>query len=193
MPLDKYPFSEKFGWVNDKFGVSWQVMRGEAKQKITPFLLFVGEQHGRAEEAVKFYVGLFKDSKVIHVEHHGAGEGETEGTVKHARFSLQGEEFMAMDSGLDHKFSFTPAISFLVNCASQAEVDRLWEKLSDGGSKEACGWVQDRFGVSWQVVPTVLGEMMSDADPVKVERVMQAMLKMKKLDIAALERAYAKT
>ncbi len=158
--------------------------------RITPFLMFVGKQHGKAEEAVKSYVSLFKSSRVDRVERFGAGEGEPEGSVKHARFTLEGQEFMAMESAREHAFTFNQAISFVVNCGTQAEVDTLWEKLSTGGRKDQCGWLQDRYGVSWQIVPTVLAELLGDPDPARSRRVMEAMLGMGKLDIKALQRAY---
>jgi predicted 3-demethylubiquinone-9 3-methyltransferase (glyoxalase superfamily) len=190
MELDKYPFSDKFAWIADKFGVSWQLNLASHTQKITPFLTFVGEQHGKAEEAVNLYISLFKNSSVKAMERYGAGEGEPERTVKHARFTLSGQEFMALDGGLEHQWTFTPAISLLVNCESQPEVDKLWQKLTEGGEEGPCGWLKDRYGVSWQIVPTVLGEMLNDPDPVKSQRVTQAMFQMKKIDIAGLKQAY---
>ena len=190
MELDRYPFSEKFGWVEDKFGVSWQINLASRRQAITPFLMFVGEQHGRAEEAMHLYVSLFKDSSIVNIERYGEGEGDPAGTVKHAVFSLHGQEFMAMDSNREHPFTFTPAISLVVNCQTQEEVDEFWERLSEGGEKDQCGWLKDKFGVSWQIVPTVLGEMMQDSDPKKTERAMAALLKMDKIDIKVLRQAY---
>lgn len=189
MPLDRYPFSDRFGWANDRFGVSWQVNLSKGPQTITPFLMFVGAQHGRAEEAIRLYTSLFDDSAISHIERFGSGEGETEGTVKQVAFTLARQAFMAMDSGLPHEFTFTEANSFLVNCNSQAEVDRLWEKLADGGEEQPCGWLKDRFGLSWQIIPTALFEMLSSPD--RSEQVAQAMFQMKKLDIATLQRAYA--
>jgi predicted 3-demethylubiquinone-9 3-methyltransferase (glyoxalase superfamily) len=191
MELAKYPFSRKFGWTSDRFGVSWQLNLVDQGKGINPFLMFVGKQHGKAEEAMKSYVSLFKDSRIEQVERYGADRpGETEGTVVHGRFTLAGQAFMAMDSARDHKFSFTPAISFAVDCKTQEEVDELWEKLSDGGAKGQCGWLEDRFGVSWQIVPTVLPEMMQDKDAQRVKRVMNAMFKMTRLDIKTLRSAW---
>jgi predicted 3-demethylubiquinone-9 3-methyltransferase (glyoxalase superfamily) len=190
MELAAYPFSEKFGWVQDKFGVSWQLNLAGRRQTITPFLMFVGEQHGKAEEAMSFYISLFKDSSVTKIERYGAGDAEAEGTVKHARFALNGQQLMAMDSGKEHPFTFTPAISFFVSCETQNEIDYFWEKLSAGGEKDRCGWLKDKFGVSWQIVPPILGELLDDKDEEKSERVMKAMLEMDKLDIRALRRAY---
>jgi predicted 3-demethylubiquinone-9 3-methyltransferase (glyoxalase superfamily) len=190
MKLDTYPFSEKFGWLEDRFGISWQLNLASHTQKITPSFLFVGEQHGKAEEAIHFYVSLFENSSVIRIERYGAGEEDPEGTVKYAIFSLNGQEFIAMESKREHPFTFTPAISFLVNCQTQEDVDELWEKLAEGGEEEACGWLKDKYGVSWQIVPTVLGEMLGDTDPERSQKVMRAMLQMKKIDIKTLQEAY---
>jgi predicted 3-demethylubiquinone-9 3-methyltransferase (glyoxalase superfamily) len=191
MELQKYPFSEKFGWVEDRYGLSWQLNLAGRGTKISPFLMFVGKQQGRAEEAMKFYVSLFKDSSIEQIERFGAGQGETEGTVMHGRFSLAGQEFMAMDSAREHAFSFTPATSLYVNCDTQAEIDTLWEKLPQGGGEPGrCGWLTDRYGVSWQIVPSILGELMGDAKSGRPNKVMQALLKMNKLDIKELQRAY---
>jgi predicted 3-demethylubiquinone-9 3-methyltransferase (glyoxalase superfamily) len=189
MELGEYPFSDRFGWLADKFGVSWQVNLKSRTQKITPFLMFVGEQHGKAEEAMNLYMSLFERSRIVSFERYDEGEEAPEGTVKHAAFLLDGQEFMAIDSNYDHQFTFTPAISFFVNCETQEEVDKLWDTFADGGEKQPCGWVTDRYGVTWQVVPTVLGELLQDEDPEKAKRVMQAMLKMQKLDIKALQEA----
>ncbi|HLG79007.1 MAG TPA: VOC family protein [Ktedonobacteraceae bacterium] len=189
MGLDTYPFSKKFGWVTDKFGVSWQLNLASRAQKIVPFFLFVGQQHGKTEEAMHFYASLFKRSRILTIERYSTGQAEPEGTVMHAVFSLDGQEFMAMESSRNHPFTFTHALSLLVNCETQAEVDELWEKLSAGGTTEDCGWLQDKYGVSWQIVPTVLGELMQDADPERTARVQKAMLQMKKIDIAALQDA----
>jgi len=190
MPINKYPFSEKYGWVQDKFGLSWQLNFTGAEQKITPLLMFVKEQNGKAEEAINFYKSLFKNSATLRVAHYAAGEGGQEGTVKHAAFSLDGEEFMAMDSNGEHAFTFTPAISFFVSCTTQEEIDFFWEKLSEGGRKDRCGWLSDKYGVSWQIIPTALGELMYVKDPVKSQRVMQAMMKMNKIEIKGLQEAY---
>ncbi len=190
MELDHYPFSEKFGWVADRYGVSWQLDLVKRPQRIAPFLMFVREQNGKAEEAIKYYVSLFKNSRIDQIVHYDSGEGQPTGNVQHARFTLNGQEFMAMDGGTNHAFSFTPALSLYVNCEGQAEVDYFWEKLSAGGEKGPCGWLTDKFGVSWQVVPTVLGELMSDPDPEKAKRVTQAMLQMTKIDIDQLQQAY---
>jgi len=193
MELDKYPFSERFGWIQDKFGVSWQLMVPGRKQKIVPCLMFAGEQHGKAEEAINRYVSIFKNSSIIQMERYRAGEGP-EGAVVHAKFALSGYEFTAMDPHTNVPMPFTPAVSFVVSCATQEEVDYYWGQLSAGGDEKAqqCGWLKDKYGVSWQVVPKELDAMLADPDPEKSRRVWQAMVQMKKLDIEALKRAYWK-
>jgi predicted 3-demethylubiquinone-9 3-methyltransferase (glyoxalase superfamily) len=155
-----------------------------AMQKITPFLWF----NDQAEEAVKFYTSIFKGSKIGTVSRYGEAGPGPKGSVMSATFQLEGQEFMALNGG--PVFSFTPAISFFVSCRTQAEVDDLWERLSAGGEKSQCGWLKDKFGISWQIVPTVLNDLMQDPDPEKVKRVTQAMLKMTKLDIAGLQAAH---
>jgi predicted 3-demethylubiquinone-9 3-methyltransferase (glyoxalase superfamily) len=154
-------------------------------QKITPFLWF----DGKAEEAMNFYVSIFKNARTGSVSRYGdAGPGPN-GSVMSATFVLDGQEFFALNGG--PAFTFTPAISFFVNCETQAEVDELWDKLSAGGSMQRCGWLQDKFGVSWQIVPSILGKLLQDKDAAKSTRVMKAMLQMDKLDIRALEQAAA--
>lgn len=190
MPLDAYPFSDKFGWVQDRYNVSWQIMLTGAPQSVTPYLLFVGEQCGRAEEAVRFYTSLFPDSSIQNIQYFGPGMGEPEGNVLNAAFTLAGQPFLAMESSLDHQFAFNEAFSFVVNCKDQAEVDHYWYKLTDGGRESQCGWLVDKFGVSWQIVPTILMQLMTDPDPEKASRVSKAMLDMQKLDIAQLQAAY---
>ena len=190
MPFDKYPFSEKYGWLADKYGVSWQLNIGSRAQKIAPCLLFVQKQAGKAEEAMRFYTSLFPDSKITMISRYAKGDIDAEGTINHAEFTLAGQEFMCMDSSLDHKFGFNEAISLLVNCRTQDEIDYLWQKLTDGGEESQCGWLKDKYGVSWQITPDIISRMMLDPDPEKSERVMQALLPMKKIDIATLKRAY---
>lgn len=188
MELNKYPFSEKFGWVNDQFGVSWQLNLAVKAQKISPALMFIGDKHGKAEEAVNFYASKFKNSHVVNIARYGAESGEQEGRVSHAVFSLNGQEFIAMDSGIDHAFSITPAISFVCPCETQEEIDYLWNTLSsDGGAPEQCGWLTDKYGVSWQIIPSILGKLMTN--PERSEKVMSAMMQMTKLDIATLQQA----
>jgi len=153
-------------------------------QKITPFLWF----DNQAEEAMNFYVSIFKNSKVGKISHYGDAGPGPKGTVMSATFQLEGQEFFALNGG--PQFPFTPAISFFVDCKTQEEVDELWEKLSAGGKTNRCGWLQDKYGLSWQIIPSVLTELLRDRDPEKSKRVMQAMLQMSKIDIAGLKRAY---
>lgn len=196
MPLDKYDWSEKYGWVQDRFGLTWQLSLeklADEGQKIVPFLMFGGPQHGHAEEAIKLYTGSFPNSAVDNILRNSAGEGAA-ATVQHAQFNLDGEKFMVIDGGPGHAFTFTEGISLQVMCATQAEVDHYWHSLiADGGEEGPCGWLKDKFGVSWQVTPTVLYEMLHDPDPARTQRVTHAVFQMTKLDIDLLQRAYRGT
>jgi predicted 3-demethylubiquinone-9 3-methyltransferase (glyoxalase superfamily) len=154
-------------------------------QKISPFLWL----NDQAEEAMNFYVSIFKNSKVLGVSRYGEGGPGPKGSVMVAKFQIEGQEFHALNGG--SQFTFSEAISFLIDCETQQEVDELWEKLSAGGQKSRCGWLKDKYGLSWQVVPRILGGLMQDKDPEKSKRVMHAMLQMDKLDIEGLKRAYA--
>jgi predicted 3-demethylubiquinone-9 3-methyltransferase (glyoxalase superfamily) len=158
--------------------------KGDTMQKITPFITF----DNQAEEAVNLYVSIFRNSKIVSMNRYGEGGPAPAGSVMSATFLLEGQEFYALNGG--PHFTFSDGISLFVSCVTQAEVDELWEKLSEGGEKGPCGWLKDKFGVSWQIIPTALGELLGDKDPEKAGRVMQAMLKMTKIDIAALKRAY---
>ncbi|WP_332631641.1 VOC family protein [Halalkalibacter flavus] len=165
MPLDTYPFSERYGWLEDKYGVSWQLIFANdvEEQMILPSLLFVGDKCGKAEEAIHFYVSIFEDSKVGGIFRYGANQlPDKEGSVMFGDFMLGGYRFAAMDSAQDHKFSFNEAISFIVNCETKEEVDHYWEKLSAVPEAEQCGWLKDKYGLSWQVVPTALSEFLKD-------------------------------
>jgi predicted 3-demethylubiquinone-9 3-methyltransferase (glyoxalase superfamily) len=194
MPLDSYPFSEKYGWVQDKYGLSWQVNLSSDEPGISTFLLFVGDQCGRAEEAAKFYTGLLPQSAIGEITRYDENdEGPDEaGTVKTISFTLGGQKFMALNSAYDHKFQFDEGISLIINCDTQDEVDTLWDRITaDGGAESVCGWCKDRFGGSWQIVPVAVQKMLTSGDTEATARMMDALLKMKKLDIAALERAFA--
>jgi predicted 3-demethylubiquinone-9 3-methyltransferase (glyoxalase superfamily) len=195
MDLGAYPFSERYGWTADRYGLSWQVMAmggREIRQKIVPTLMYVGPQAGKAEEAIRFYASVFGDSGIGDILRYGQGEEpDRAGSIKHAAFTLEGLGFAAMDSALDHQFGFNEAVSFLRPCESQKEIDRFWAKLTSAGGQEGmCGWLKDRFGVSWQIAPQRLAQMLRDPDPNKVERVTEAFLKMKKLDLNELEKAF---
>lgn len=189
MALDTYPWSERYAWVSDRFGVSWQLFVGEHAQKIRPMLMFTGVNFGKTEEAMGFYLSIFPDSKIDFVNRYGAGEAD-EGKINHAAFTLAGQGFLAMESSLEHGFTFNEAVSLIVNCETQEEVDMYWEKLSAVPESEQCGWLKDKYGVSWQIVPTALGRLMGSGDAAASKRVMNAMLAMKKMDIAGLEKAY---
>lgn len=192
MPLDKYDWSERYGFVQDKFGLSWQLMKTDysnVNQKITPCFLFVGESYGKAEAAVHFYTKIFPSSSISGILLYGENEGEqVAGKVKHSQFILDYKVFMAMDGFGPHEFAFNEGLSFVVECKDQAEIDYYWHKLMEGGGQESmCGWLKDPFGVSWQIIPANIGQLMMD--PEKGQRAMQALLKMKKIDIAAMENA----
>ncbi len=188
MPIDKYPWSERYGWVQDRFGVSWQVMvhyQEGTPQSITPSMLFTNAQLGRAEEAITFYSSVFKNSLAGRMERYPPEDKAHAGMLMYSEFSLGACDFIAMDGPGGHDYVFNEAISLVVDCDTQEEIDYFWDKLTEGGSESMCGWLKDKFGVSWQIVPSVLGKLMSD--PSRSQRVMQAFLKMKKFIIADLE------
>jgi len=196
MPLDKYPFSERYGWVQDRFGLSWQLIYtnpdGGERPLIIPSLLFVGDVYGKAEEASETYLSVFKDTKRGAIARYPAGmEPDKEGTIMFTDFRLEGQWFVAMDSARKHGFNFNEAISFIVHCEDQEEIDYYWEKLSAVPEAEQCGWLKDQYGLSWQIVPAIMDEMMRDEDPERLSRVTQAFLKMKKFDLAELQRVHA--
>jgi predicted 3-demethylubiquinone-9 3-methyltransferase (glyoxalase superfamily) len=195
MPLDKYPFSERYGWIQDKYGLSWQLIltnpEGEERPKIVPSLLFVGNKCGNAEEAIHFYLSVFKNSKLGLMARYPKGvEPDKEGTIMFSDFMLENQWFAAMDSAREHKFSFNEAISFIVDCDTQEEIDHYWENMSAVPEAEQCGWVKDKYGVSWQIVPRQMDVMMSKGTPEQIMSVTQAFLKMKKFDLAELQKAY---
>lgn len=194
MELGAYPFSEWYGWVEDKFGVSWQIMSmGDRPitQGIIPTMMFVGDNVGKAEEAVQLYTSVFHESSIGDTMRYQKGEEpDKEGTIKHISFFLEGVRFAAMDSAHEHQFAFNEAVSLIVHCQTQEEIDYFWEKLSANPDAEQCGWLKDKFGLSWQITPMVLQGMLEDKNPAKVEAVTQAFLKMKKFDIAALQDAF---
>jgi predicted 3-demethylubiquinone-9 3-methyltransferase (glyoxalase superfamily) len=192
MALGAYPWSERYGWVKDRHGVSWQVIAGRSwpgAATVVPCLMFAGAQQGRAEEAMRAYTGTFPGGRVEALERYAAGEGPV-GSVKHGRFVLAGQELVAMDSHVDHGVTFNEALSLQVRCRDQGELDRYWDGLSAGGQPGPCGWLKDRFGLSWQVVPDRMAAWLTGGDAAARQRTFQAMLKMGRLDIAALERAF---
>ncbi len=195
MPLQEYPFSKLYGWTEDKFGVNWQLMltdpKGEERPFIIPSMMFTQEKAGKAEEAVDFYTSIFKNSKKGTVARYPAGmENDKEGTIMFSDFMLENQWFADMDSAQVHDFKFNEAVSLYVECEDQAEVDELWDKLTTAPEFEQCGWLKDKYGVSWQIIPRQLGELMGDPDKEKSGRVLQAMLQMKKINVADLQKAY---
>lgn len=188
MDLGEYPFSKYYGWVQDKYGYSWQLMlnnpEGDKRPKIVPSLLFTGERDGQAEEAMKFYTSVFPDSEISsNVNHYPAEMPDRAGKISYADFTILGEWIAVMDGGVDHAFGFTPAISLMVLCHDQEEIDTYWAKLSANPEFEQCGWLEDKFGVSWQITPENMDEL------IKVPGAYKRMMNMKKLDIAELENA----
>lgn len=191
MELNKYPWSDKYGWCGDKYGMTWQIMKGKVKevnQKIVPLFLFSHKQYGKAKSAINFYTKVFEKSKIETMDLYGKGEAQAKGKVMHSRFKLRDKKFMAMDGPGDHNFDFNEGVSFVVPCDTQKEIDYFWNKFTKGGGQESmCGWCKDKYGVSWQIIPSILGKLMSD--PARSQRVMNAFLKMKKFDIEKLKKA----
>lgn len=195
MPLDKYFFSDRYGWIQDKYGFSWQLIlskrEGEKRPTIIPSLMFVGSVVGCAEEAINFYLSVFKNSRQGIIARYGKDqEPDKEGTLMFSDFMLDGQWFAAMDSAQKHDFSFNEAISLLIPCENQEEIDYFWGKLSADPKAEQCGWLKDKFGVSWQVWPVVMGEMMKRGTPEQIARLTQTFLQMKKFNIAILQKAF---
>jgi predicted 3-demethylubiquinone-9 3-methyltransferase (glyoxalase superfamily) len=192
MPLDEYPWAKKYGWITDKYGVSWQVAVGKISdvgQRITPCLTFTGKQYGRAEEAIEYYTSIFKGSTVDGILRYGNDElPDQEGKVKHAQLALNNQKFMLMESAQPHNFMFSEGVSLTVHCETQDEIDYYWQKLTErGGEESMCGWLKDKFGVSWQIIPTVLSKVMSD--PAKARKAAQAFMAMRKLNIEQIVQA----
>ncbi len=191
MPLKKYHWSEKYGWITDKFGISWQLALGkisEVGQKITSCLMFTGKQYGRVDEAIEHYTTILKNGSVDGILRYGANElPDKEGKVKHAQIKIDGQTFMLMESAADHKFSFTEGVSLTLYCETQDEIDYYWEKFTESGEESMCGWLKDKFGVSWQIIPTALGEIMSD--PTKAGKAAEAFMSMRKLNIEQIIQA----
>lgn len=189
MELQAYPWNDKYGWCSDKYGLSWQMSLATTKQTITPSFLFTGKLYGKAEEAMNFYMSLFDDSKVNMIARNGPeNTTEKEGTIQYASFTLAKQHFNIMEGSTgDH--AYTPAMSLVVNCESQKEIDHFWNALSAVKEAEQCGWLVDKYGVSWQIVPAQWQKMLQ-GDPAKAARAMKEILKMKKLDMEAIKRAY---
>ncbi len=190
MEYGKYPFSEKYGWLVDKYGISRQLFVGKSAQKISPCLMFIWEQNWKAEAAMNYYTQLFDNSKITFIARYEEGEQDTVGNIKHAQMNLDGFNFIVMESSLDHKFVMTGAVSFLIYCKDQAEIDKFWDAFADGWTPNQCGRTMDKFGVTRQVCPTMLDERLRDPDPAKADRTMKAMMGMIKLDIEGLRKAH---
>lgn len=191
MPLDSYPFSKKYGWVRDKYGVTWQFYTGEkgdVDQYFTPTLMFINAQNGRAKEAIDFYTRLFPGSKTEGIlEYPQGGSEDTPGNVQHAQFNINGYTLACMDSSLNHQFNFNEGISLVVHTSNQEETDYYWNGFTkNGGEESMCAWLKDKFGLSWQIVPTRLMELLNSSDKRQSKHAMDAMLKMKKIVIADL-------
>ena len=193
MSLGEYPFNKWYGWVQDRYGLSWQLMlidKGETVQKITPNLLFSNDSCGKAEEAVNYYTKIFENSEIGVVSKYNVGEAmSAKAKVNYAAFKLCGADFSAMDNGFDVDFSFNEAFSLIINCKNQKEIDYFWDKLSAVPEAEQCGWIKDKFGVSWQITPESMDEVLFNGSRDEVRRVTEAFLKMKKFDLKALENA----
>ncbi|NML57579.1 VOC family protein [Chryseobacterium cheonjiense] len=198
MPLDSYSWSKKYGWLKDKYDVTWQIFLGDKQesQKIIPTLMFMHENNGKAMQAMKFYTSTFPNSKIGNILRYGDGsEGhpapEPPENVQHGHFVIDGYSFFCMDSSYDHQFDFNEAISMVVMTDDQAQTDHYWDSLTSAGGRESmCGWLKDKFGFSWQIVPKKLIELMSDSDQAKAQKVVQAMMRMQKINIQDLENAY---
>ena len=195
MALDSYPFSKRYGWIQDKYGLSWQLILsdpgGDERPVIVPSLLFVKSVCGLAEEATDYYLSLFKDSKRGITARYPAGmESDKEGTIMYTDLMIENLWLAAMDSAGEHNFAFNEAVSFVVNCDTQEEIDYYWDNLtSSGGQESMCGWLKDKYGISWQIVPSMLGKLMSGTDAAKSKRVMQTLMQMKKIVIETLKKA----
>ena len=193
MPLGSYPFSERYGWVQDRFGISWQLLFSsdaeQHQQRVAPALMFTGENTGQAEQAMRFYMGIFPESRfdgdIGRYQPDAVPEAGMAGMVSSAAFRLAGQRFLAMDSGWQHDFTFNEAVSFLIRCADQNEIDTYWEALSADPAAERCGWLKDRYGLSWQVVPRNLSELLQNPDGSTNAEAFAAFLRMSKIDLAA--------
>jgi predicted 3-demethylubiquinone-9 3-methyltransferase (glyoxalase superfamily) len=191
MALDQYPWSAKYGWVTDKFGISWQLALGKISdvgQKITPCFMFTGKQYGRVDDAIAHYSEIFDDAKVEGILRYGSNElPDTEGKVKHAQMVLNGQKFMFMESARPHNFTFTEGVSLTIHCDDQEEIDYYWNQLTQSGEESMCGWLKDKFGVSWQIIPKMLSKIMSD--PAKAGKAAKAFMSMRKLNIEQIVQA----
>lgn len=195
MPLNRYDWSERYGWINDRYGVSWQIVKDELKnvgQPITPLLMFSGDKRGDAEEAMEFYISIFKDSALQGIARYEEDDLGPHGMVKHGQCQLEGQTFMMMDNGTIKEIPFNESISLYVNCRDQEEVDYYWDKFTKEGSVSQCGWLKDKYGVSWQIVPQFVMEKVENGEAERVRNMENALYQMKKLDVVKLTEAYNK-
>lgn len=197
MEIGEYPWSKKYGWVRDKFGTTWQLYLGEkqGEQRMIPTLMFIHQNNGKAMEAMELYTEIFPNSKIGGVLKYGDGIGnethEVPENVQHAHFEIDGYSFFCMDNSYDHKFDFNEGISMVIMIDNQEETDHLWNSLTENGGRESmCGWLKDKYGMNWQIVPKKLIQLMSDPNQEKAQKVVQAMMKMRKIVIQELENAY---
>jgi predicted 3-demethylubiquinone-9 3-methyltransferase (glyoxalase superfamily) len=192
MPLDKYQWSEKYAWIRDKYGLTWQldVDKINSDQKVLPSLLFVNEKMTRVREAMQHYCGVFPNSKVLLEAPYDNSVQVPEGTLLFAQYKLNGYLLNSMSSTLKHDYDFNEAVSLIVYCDTQDEIDHYWKQLTKGGQEQQCGWLKDKFGLVWQIVPRAMNEMMLAKDKEQLARVTQAMLQMIKLDLKKLEQAF---
>jgi predicted 3-demethylubiquinone-9 3-methyltransferase (glyoxalase superfamily) len=195
MPLQEYPFSKHYGWIQDKYGLSWQLIltnpQGEERPYIVPSLMFVGNVCGKAEEAGDFYMSIFKNSKRGIIARYGNDQApDKEGTVMFSEFMIENQWFAAMDSAHKHEFGFNEAVSFMVPCETQKEIDYYWDKLSAVPEAEQCGWLKDKYGLSWQITPAAMNNMMRNGTREQIDRITQAFLPMKKFDLATIKKAF---
>lgn len=185
MPLDSYPFSSKYAWVEDRYNVSWQLItanQDDIIQTVVPTLMFIGNNNGKAEESIDFYTSVFANSHKRGISRYTGNEGETKGNIQHAEFIINNYLLMTMDSSYPHAFEFTGGVSLVVECKNQTEIDYYWSKLtSDGGEENMCGWLRDKYGVSWQITPAIMKDIL-----LKSPKVMEVMMTMKKLEIKPL-------
>jgi predicted 3-demethylubiquinone-9 3-methyltransferase (glyoxalase superfamily) len=190
MEVAKYPFSERFGWLADRYGVSWQISFSGKKQRITPYLMFTETVCGKAEAAIDFYCDIFRSTSGANIQHYDKNSNGLEGSVMLASFQIADQDFFAADSSYPHGFTFNEGISFFVSCQDQSEINYYWDNLTSGGQEQPCGWLKDQFGISWQIVPHNIEKLGDSAFPDKAKRVNNALMKMKKIELQVLQDAY---
>ena len=191
MELDSYPWSEKYAWVEDQYGISWQLFYSKEKfdQKFSPVLMFTGQNNGKCREALDYYTSIFPNSRIESIMDYPAGQGEPEGNIGHSQFIINGYTMMAMDSSHQHNFNFSEGTSMVVMTDNQEETDFYWNKLTENGEESRCGWLKDKYGFSWQITPKRLIELTNTSDPANNKKAFDAMLKMNKIVIKDIQDA----